>query len=391
MKPQNICVLLCVLFIAISGMAYPVWAAENRPPFVSNVHAEQRPGTKLVDITYDVDDPDGDMLTIAVAVSDDGGNTFTVPAKTFTGDVGAGIAPGKAKKIVWSAGVDTPNVFGVNYRVKITATDGKAGAPTITGSDGALMALIPAGEFQMGDAFNEGYSDERPVHKVYLDAFYIDVSEVTNAQYAKFLNEYGKETDPAGHTLIIIGSSMIEKAGNVYRPITGYESHPVVYVSWYGAAAYAQFYGKRLPTEAEWEKAARGGLVGKRYPWGNEITNDDANNLGTGGRDIWSGTSPVGSFAPNGYGLYDVAGNVWEWCADEYSSGYYGVSPKNNPKGPGISVTFINNDFTSVNTARVLRGGGWLNYAPFTLRVAYRGLDVPTSTYYDIGFRCAGL
>jgi len=254
------------------------------------------------------------------------------------------------------------------------------------------MVLIPAGEFQMGDNFNEGSDDERPVHTVYLNAFYIDQYEVTNAQYANFLNAYGKNVDAAGHELLDINSSycLIEKVGNTYKPRSGYENHPVVEVSWYGAAAYAQFYGKRLPTEAEWEKAARGGLKGKRYPWGDDISHDDANYSLTGGKDQWNGTSPVGSFAPNGYGLYDMAGNVWELCADEYNSDYYSRSPRDNPKGSGTAITFKNNDFTYVWVIhrRVLRGGSWRDF-PFFLRCANRDDSIPTNTrYFGGGFRC---
>ena len=256
------------------------------------------------------------------------------------------------------------------------------------------MVLIPAGEFEMGDHFNEGYDDERPVHTVYTDAFYIDKYEVTNAQYAEFLNAYGKNVDAAGHQLLDIDDSgcLIEKTGNIYKPKAGYENHPVVEVSWYGAAAYAQFYGERLPTEAEWEKAARGGLVGKRYPWGDDISHDDANYLATGGRDKWRGTSPVGSFPPNGYGLYDMAGNVWEWCADEYElsydDGYYSRSPKNNPKGPGTVVTFKIDDFTNVTSRRVLRGGSWY-INTHNLRCASRNYYAPTVTNLSNGFRCS--
>ncbi|MBM3236375.1 formylglycine-generating enzyme family protein [Candidatus Poribacteria bacterium] len=257
------------------------------------------------------------------------------------------------------------------------------------------MVLIPAGEFEMGDNFNEGNDDERPVHTVYLDAFYIDKYEVTNAQYAEFLNAYGKNADAAGHRLLCINfvSSLIEKMGNIYKPKAGYENHPVVTVSWYGAAAYAQFYGKRLPTEAEWEKAARGGLVGKRYPWGDDISHDDANYWEIG-REWY--TSPVGSFPPNGYGLYDMAGNVWEWCADEYDSGYYSKSPKNNPKGPCVAVMFKNTvmfknnyqDFTNVDTWRVLRGGAW-NNNPNVLRCANRDSSGPSNAHRNVGFRCS--
>ena len=241
----------------------------------------------------------------------------------------------------------------------------------------AEMALIPAGEFKMGDNFNEGHSDERPVHTVYLDAFCIDKYGVTNAQYAYFLNAYGKN-EAAGYQLLDIESDscLIRKVGNIYKPKAGYECHPAVEVSWYGAAAYAQFYGKRLPTEAEWEKAARGGLVGKRYPWGDDISHDDANYSGTGGRDRWSGTSPVGSFPANGYGLYDMAGNVFEWCADWYDSNYYSESPVDNPQGP------------ESGTMRVLRGASWTS-APTSLRCTIRFRDRAVVMYNDVGFRCS--
>jgi formylglycine-generating enzyme required for sulfatase activity len=181
---------------------------------------------------------------------------------------------------------------------------------------------------------------------------------------------------------------LIEKVGGAYKPKSGYEKHPVIEVSWYSAAAYAQWAGARLPTEAEWEKAARGGLVGKRYPWGDDITHDNANYSGTGGKDKWERTSPVGSFAPNGYGLYDMAGNVWEWCADEYDSDYYDRSPKDNPKGPGTVITFKNNDFTNVTSRRVLRGGPW-NCNPYFLRCANRLFNDPAGTLDYFGFRCS--
>lgn len=182
------------------------------------------------------------------------------------------------------------------------------------------MALIAAGEFEMGDSFNEGGANELPVHTVYLhtvylDAFYMDIYEVTNAQYAAFMSSYGRNTDDSGNTLLYVDNSncLIEQVEGIYRAKSSYGDHPVVCVSWYGANAYAVFYGKRLPTEAEWEKAARGGLVGKGYPWGDSIGHDNANYVGISGKDIWDVTSPVGSFAPNGYGLYDMA--CWSLCS----------------------------------------------------------------------------
>jgi formylglycine-generating enzyme len=232
-----------------------------------------------------------------------------------------------------------------------------ANSSTIMGKDGAPMVLIPAGDFQMGS----NRDNEKPIHTVYLDAFYIDVYEVTKAQYRKFIDA-------------------TEHKAPAYWNDKDYNApdQPVVGVSWNDVVAYCQWAGKRLPTEAEWEKAARGGLVGKRYPWGDTITHNDANYSGTGGKDMWDGKSPVGSFAPNGYGLYDMIGNVWEWCADWYDDNYYANSPKSNPTGPSSGLT------------RVLRGGSW-NYHGLALRVSHRSYNAPPNMSSNVGFRCAGL
>lgn|GEM_PF-1264115 len=269
--------------------------------------------------------------------------------------------------------IDIPWNGVVERRVKLLAGP----PPTITGKDGMAMILIPAGEFQMGDHFSEGDRDERPVHTVYLDAFYIDECEVTNKLYAKFLNDIGKDKDEEGHKLLDIDNPycLIKYEEGRYRPKEGYEEHPVVTVSWWGAKAYAEWAGKRLPTEAEWEKAARGGLIGKRFPWGDEISHDMANYGGMGGKDKWNGTSPVGSFPPNSYGLYDMAGNVWEWCLDWYDPRYYSKTPRKNPKGPGSG------------SYRVLRGGSWYNISN-ELRVSERLRHDPQSMFHNVGFRC---
>ena len=232
---------------------------------------------------------------------------------------------------------------------------GEMGAPIIIG--GAEMVVIPAGEFLMGSPEGEGDDDEHPQHKVFVDTFYMDKYEVTNAQYKQFMDATGHKTP---------GFWDDEEYNQ--------PNHPVVGVDWYDAKAYCQWAGKRLPTEAEWEKAARGGLVGKKYPWGDNITHDDANYSDTGGKDTWSGTSPVGSFAPNGYGLYDMAGNVWEWCSDWFDSGYYETSPEQNPAGP------------SSGPCRVLRGGSWLGIETY-LRAACRDYGDPTGADYGSGFR----
>ncbi len=245
------------------------------------------------------------------------------------------------------------------------------------------MVLIPAGEFRMGSNDQAEGSDEQPVHSVYVDAFYMDKYEVTNAQYAAFLTAKGKHAE-AGHTWLDIGDGdeRIERVGGVYRATAGYENHPVVEVSWYGAMAYAASVGKRLPTEAEWERAARGGLNSQKYPWGNTIDASQANYGGNVGV-----TTVVGRYPANGYGLYDMVGNVWEWCLDEYDSDFYARSPRANPFSGG-TITEVISNFTNVTTSRVLRGGAWPNLAQ-SVRVAYRHGDSPTYSLNPNGFRCA--
>ena len=252
---------------------------------------------------------------------------------------------------------------------------------TFTGKDGGEMFLIPAGEFQMGSNDSEADDDEKPVHTVYIDAFYMDKYEVTNAQYKGFIRanpEWGKDRiNRSFHD----GDYLKYWNGNDYP--SGEANHPVVYVSWYAAMAYAKWAGKRLPTEAEWEYAARGGLSGKKYPWGNNLDSSKANY----GRNVGT-TTAVGKYSPNGYGLYDMAGNVWEWCLDEYDWNFYQNSRRRNPIAGASSVDWVINNITNVKTRRVLRGGSW-PYYPVLLRVANRNWGGPTDAFDDYGFRCA--
>ena len=251
----------------------------------------------------------------------------------------------------------------------------------IIGKEGAKMVLIPAGEFQMGSNDSQADDDEKPVHTVYLDAFYMDVYEVTNAQYKQFVDakpEWGKDRIPRSYH---DGNYLKLWNRNNYPPGKG--NHPVVYVSWYGAMAYAKWAGKRLPTEAEWEKAARGGLVGQKYPWGDWINFSYANY----GRNVDS-TTAVGSYAPNGYGLYDMGGNVSEWCLDAYSSSFYATSPRRNPIAGAGSIAQVANSFTNVKNSRVFRGGSWYRDR-YYLRVAIRNGSGTSGTGTNVGFRCA--
>lgn len=387
------------LIVALWACMASAWAAG---PTVSNVRSVQRPGSQLVDIDYDVGDPDSATLTVSVTVSENGGVSYTVPATSFTGAVGVGVTPGRGKRIIWNAGADYPNKFTANVRFRITANDDPV-PPTPSG-----MALIPAGTFEMGDSFNDSTDNwaERPVHSVFVSAFYMDKYEVTKALWDE-VKDWG------GGNGYDLGGVAEGKAPN----------HPVQMVDWYDVVkwcnarsqkegrvpayytdlALTQVYktgrlapyvkwnaGYRLPTEAEWEKAARGGTSGHRFPWsvGETITHSRANYYSTSSYNYdvsptrefhptyaWGGypyTSPVGSFAPNGYGLYDMAGNVWEWCWDLY--GGYSGGIQTDPRGPG-SGSF-----------RVFRGGSWIDNA-FNCRLAYRGGNRPVVRFVNYGFR----
>ena len=242
------------------------------------------------------------------------------------------------------------------------------------------VVLIPSGEFQMGDSDDTAEIDEHPVHTVHVDAFYIDKYEVTNAQYKKFV-----DANPQWQKGSILrkyhnGNYLKFWQGNNYPP--GKENHPVVWVSWYAAMAYAKWTGKRLSTEAEWERAARGGLVGAKYSWGDEIDPTMANYGGELGD-----TQPVGSYPPNAYGLYDMTGNVMEWCLDAYDEGFYNHSPPRNPIAGGPLVDIVNN-FLSVTNLRVVRSGCWYN-VPMHVRVADRYGTLPENVSKGRGFRCA--
>ena len=234
------------------------------------------------------------------------------------------------------------------------------------------MVLVPDGEFQMGDPFGEGENDERPVHMVHVDDFRIDECTVSNTRYGYFMRE-------TGHSKPAYWDDSKFNAPN----------QPVVGVSWYDAMTYAKWAGARLPTEAEWEKAARGGLEGKRYPWGDQdpgwFEDPDEKRANYGGNV--GRPTPVVQYPPNGYELYDMAGNVWEWCLDEYDSNFYASSPERNPLSGSLNITDIMRNFTSVKSSRVLRGGSWDN-SPSFMRVAARGGFDPTSRLELVGFRC---
>ena len=234
------------------------------------------------------------------------------------------------------------------------------GGTIISEKDGMTLVYVPEGEFVMG---SEDEYDRSPVHTVYLDAYWIDRTEVTNAQYQKCV-EAGACTPPI---------STSSDTRDSYFGSSAYSDYPVIYVNWNQAHDYCQWAGRRLPTEAEWEKAARG-TDGRIYPWGNEVPNSTLLNFNGNEGDI----TKVGNY-PQGaspYGALDMAGNVWEWVADWYDAGYYSQSPGSNPGGPASGEY------------RGLRGGSWRDGVDFARSASREWMD-PSSSFDVVGFRCA--
>jgi len=238
----------------------------------------------------------------------------------------------------------------------------------------------PAGTFQMGCVSDDVdcTTDELPRHRVTLTkGFWICKTEVTLKAYRKFVNKTPHRVPPEPKaTRFRTFSGGTKGIAKDFRPGPGKkEDRPIVNVTWDEATAFCEFSGGRLPTEAEWEFAARGGQQDRIYPNGSSISRDDANYGSVGGNDLWHYAAPAGSFPPNGYGLHDMAGNVWEWCADWLDENYYSQSPDTDPQGPGSGV------------ARAARGGSW-GFGPKYMRTSIRVRAAPEDRSEDMGFRC---
>ena len=378
------------------------------PLSVTQGRASQRAGTKLVDVYYDVS---GGLspYTVTVQGSTDGGATWNLPVTAVSGNVG-GVTAGANRKVTWNAGTDWAGQVSANVKFRVNVTD----SATPPAPDG--FALIPAGSFQMGDQSNPlvGSSGELPVHSVYVSAFYMGKYEVTKELWdtvrAWGLNNGYTDLPGGNGTYISKGANHPVHSINWYSMVKwcNARSQKEGFMPCYSVSAFTyktgdsvpdcnwSVNGYRLPSEAEWEKAARGGLSGHNFPWGNTISHSQANycvNSLNGTTNDYSYdesptqgyhptyatgltpyTSPAGSFAPNGYGLYDMAGNVWEWCWDSYGS--YPSTAQTDPLGP-VS-----------GWLRVNRGGSWGTVA-FGCRVADRGYFSPAAAGNIFGFRIA--
>ncbi len=372
---------------------------------LENLSFEQR--NNKVFIYYDLLAEQDMKFTVEVACSNNGGKNYPIGMFALEGHVGTDISPGRKKTIVWDVLKDRNNLNGDRFVFKVTAnytlkkeqkivedetedsptnpdessTKARAAGTTfINQKTGATMVWTGGGTFKMGCTGEQSDcgTDEKPEHNVTVDNFAISQTEVTHAQYIKFMNEIGVSSNGSYNGTKYVNMDYSSCAigyrnGSFYFKGSSYadsENCPMIEVTWYGAKAYCEWAGGRLPTEAEWEYAARGGALSKGYKYAgsnniDEVAEYDGNNN--------KETKPVAGKKPNELGIYDMSGNVWEWCSDWY--GDYSSSSKTNPKGP------------SSGSRRVLRGGGW-RYGAEYCRVAYRDCHNPVVSYdgYN-GFR----
>ncbi len=293
----------------------------------------------------------------------------------------AGLLVAAAVSAAWAWGVFRPDVAPAD--------------PTPTPRPIGQMVYLPGGTFRMGNDLSNDPS-ERPAHEVSVRAFYLDEHEVTNGQFARFVARTGYRTtaEQRGWSNVFDHQRQqwVKRQGADWRhpggpqtSLTGRDDFPVVHVSWHDAMAHATWAGKQLPTEAQWEYAARSGLRDADFPWGRDELIDgryQANyrqHARDPAADGYELLAPVRSYPPSRFGLYDASGNVWEWCADFYGEDYYRSSQREDPSGPADGQR------------RVVRGGSWLSPENYRCghHVSTRGRHPPEQTYQHLGFRCA--
>ena len=310
---------------------------------------------------------DGDAAKPEVPMEQGTGSSESLPQSEETATFEPGIPPSPTQE-------DLPQIKEIaTFGPDIPPSPPQEELSQIITDDGVSMALVPAGPFTMGND-DSRYEGEKPAHTVVLDAYYIDQYEVTNIRYAECVAAGACEPP----------SSNASATRDSYYDNADFAEYPVMFVSWNAAISYCEWRGARLPTEAEWEKAARGGLEGQQYPWADKFDGTLANYCDSSCtlkysvsdfNDGYIDTAPVGAYPSNGYGLYDMAGNLWEWTTDWFDPDYYGISPESNPTGSEKGIT------------RVVRGGSW-NSLSATLPVSYRASNFVSGTYDFLGFRC---
>jgi len=373
----------------VSDISQDMTTALNRPPeLVATIDKEEIQEGEMVSIKYDVRDPEGKDVRVEYSI--DNGNWIVVKDKELKF---RGIGGGK-HNITLRVKDEEGNTVSkkLSLVVKLLNRDYVEDFEGIN----IDIAFIPAGSFQMGS--NYGNSDESPIHLVALDSYWIGKYEITTEQYCKFLNEVG---DPYKKYIKINEFSTIILTEDKYIPKNGCSKKPVNMVSWYGANEFCKWlYGKTgkvysLPSEAQWEYAARGGLKGQKYPWGNESPEGRA-NYGKNWISLESSLIDIGNYKPNGYGLFDVAGNVYEWCSDYYAEDYYSKSEakKRNPINltkPKLSSTLEGSYLVKSYNVKpeipyILRGGSWFSNVE-NCRVSARYKNTSDICNYVVGFR----
>lgn len=349
-------------------------------------------GIRIIDVTQEEDSirivynlissRAQDRFFVELEVSKNGGLQYPIYAKALEGDYGYGVGRGINKVLYWKPLDENIELIGNEFVFKLNAT--------YLGSEAEMQfSTIKGSSFEMGDIFNDGEIDELPVHTVVLDDFEIGKYEVSNFQYAKFLNEYGadivKSGEFKGEKMFYFQENTIIFSNNVWKAVEGYEYYPVTGVTWFGANEFCKFYGYRLPTEAEWEYTAR--ICGKEVRYSslvdtcstdffnfNNWFNFDSlkNNMNIS----LLTTETLGRYPPNDLGIFQMSGNVWEYCLDWYEWDYYSKSEEINPAGPYLGKY------------KVIRGGSFTS-SQKGIRVFERSYISPDNFGIDIGFRVA--
>ncbi|AFH48677.1 Hypothetical protein IALB_0965 [Ignavibacterium album JCM 16511] len=353
-----------------------------RPQSIKIVKIEQEEDS--IKIVYNlISQREQEKYFVDLEVSKNGGLNYTIYPKALEGQVGYGISRGINKVIYWKPLEENLELIGEDFVFRINAA--------YLGSESEMqMIAFRGGSFDMGDAFNEGEVDEIPVHKVQIDDFEIGKYEVSNFQFAKFLNEYGSifvnSGEFKGERMFYSQENGIVLVNrNIWKPAEGFEFYPVTGVTWFGANEFCKYYGYRLPTEAEWEYAAR--CSGDKLIYSSIVDSLDSkyfnynawfqfDSLNNSNNLSFLKSQSLGAYPPNDCGVFQMSGNVWEYCLDWYEWNYYADSPVENPAGPFLGKY------------KVIRGGGFTS-SPKGIRVYERSYISPDSYGIDVGFRVA--